>query len=65
MGARGSLIDIIDRLDAVDESDRFASLCIFAEGGPDALPSAPAMFCPSDEERSFDCPPKTRTCPSS
>lgn len=53
---RGSLIDVIDQLDAVDDSDRFEPPCIFAEGGPDASPAAQALVCPSDEESSIACP---------
>jgi hypothetical protein len=53
---RASLIDVIDQLDAVDDTDRFEPPCIFAVGGPDALPTAPAIVCPSDEEGSFVCP---------
>ena len=34
---RGSLIEVIDWLDAVDDSDRFEPPCIFAEGGPDGM----------------------------
>ena len=52
----GTLIEIIDRLDEVNTSDRFASPTIFADGGPGALPSARALICPSDEEDSLDCP---------
>lgn len=53
---RGSLIDVIDQLDAVDDSDRFASPCIFAEGGSGAAPGARALVCPSNEAGSFICP---------
>jgi hypothetical protein len=52
----GLLIDVIDRLDEVDDSDRFASPCIFAEGGPNALSTARALVCPSDDAGSFACP---------
>ena len=53
---QGSLIEVIDCLDAVDDSDRFPPLCIFAEGGPDAAPEARAVVCPGDEKGSFVCP---------
>ncbi len=53
---RGSLIEVIDRLDAVDDSDRYESACIFATGGVDATPEAPALVCPGDEEGSLVCP---------
>ncbi len=51
-----TLIDIIDQLDAVNDSDRFEPPCIFAEGGTDAVSTAAAMVCPSDDEGSFVCP---------
>ena len=51
-----SLIEVIDRLDAVDDFDRFEPPCIYAEGGPDAAPDARALVCPGDEEGSFVCP---------
>ena len=49
---RRSMIEVIDRIDMVDDSDRYNSLCIFAEGGPDAR----AMVCAGDEEGTFVCP---------
>jgi hypothetical protein len=55
IAVRGALIDVIDRLDEVDDSDRYEPSCIFAEGGPDALPTARAVVCPGDEEGSFVC----------
>jgi hypothetical protein len=51
-----SLIEVIDRLGEADDSDRFESPCIFAEGGPDAPRSARALVCPGDKEGSFECP---------
>lgn len=51
-----SLIEIIDGLDALDDSDGFDPPCIFAEGGPDSRPSARASVCPGDEQGSNDCP---------
>ena len=51
-----SLIEVIDQLDAVDDSDRFPPPCIFAEGGPDATPDARALVCDGDEQGSFVCP---------
>jgi hypothetical protein len=56
VAVRESLIELIDRLDEVDDSDRFASPCIYASGGPEARPDAPSLVCPSDEEGSFICP---------
>jgi hypothetical protein len=50
------LIDIIDRLAEVDDSDRFAVPEIFAVGGPDASPSAKARVCSGDEGGSLVCP---------
>ena|SRR5688572_29986912 len=52
----GTLIEVIDRLDDVDVSDRYASPVIFAEGGPGASPSARAVVCPGDEEGTLTCP---------
>ena len=40
----------------MDDSDRFDSPCIFAVGGIDAAPEAPALVCPGDEDGSFECP---------
>jgi hypothetical protein len=54
---QGTLIEVIDRLDAVEDSDGDEPpQCIFAEGGPDAAPGARALVCPGDEEGSLDCP---------
>jgi hypothetical protein len=50
----GSLIDVIDRLDAVDDSDRFSSLVIYAEGGSDATACARAAVCAGDD--TLSCP---------
>lgn len=50
------LIELIDRLDEVDESDRFASPCLFAEGGPDATEASRAVVNPSDDEGGLTCP---------
>ena len=53
---RATLIEVIDRLDEVDCSDRFAPPCIYAVGGPHARPDAPSLVCPTDEEGSLKCP---------
>jgi len=53
---RASLIEVIDRLDEVDDSDRYDPLSIFADGGPDASPQASALVCPGDEAASSACP---------
>jgi hypothetical protein len=53
---RASLIEVIDRLDEVDDSDHFEPPCIFAEGGPDAVATACALVCPGDETGSCVCP---------
>ena len=52
----GTLIEVIDRLDEVDVSDRFASPVIFAEGGPYASAIARTIVCPGDEEGTLVCP---------
>lgn len=57
---RQTLIDLIDRLDEVDDSDRFESPCIFAEGGPNAAPSSLALVCPIADSKTFVCPQDPR-----
>jgi hypothetical protein len=52
----GTLIEVIERLEEVDDSDRFTSPVIFAEGGPDALPTARAIIYPGDVEGTLVCP---------
>lgn len=44
---QGTLIDLIDRLNEVDVSDRFDPPTIYAEGGANALPGARAVICPA------------------
>jgi len=56
MKATTSLIDVIDQLDDVDDSEGYSSPCIFAEGGSDALPTAKALICPSDHGGGLACP---------
>ena len=51
-----TLIEVIDRLDQVDDSDRFNPRIIFAEGESSALPTARALVCPGDEEGTRQCP---------
>ena len=51
---RGTLLELIDRLDDADDSDQYNPACLFAEGGPDALPEARAMICSGDD--SLVCP---------
>jgi hypothetical protein len=52
----GPLIELIDRLDDVDHSDRYDPPCLFAVGGSGALPMARATISAIDD----DCYP---TCP--
>ncbi len=52
----GTLIEIIDRLNEVDDSDRYAPLIIFADGGAHASPTARTIVCPGDEEGTLSCP---------
>src|SRR5262245_1931130 len=52
----GTLIDLIDRLNEVDVSDRFNPPTIYAEGGPHAVPTARAMICPVGDEGGVECP---------
>lgn len=53
---KGPLIDLIDRLDEVDDSDPYRPKCIFAEVGADSSPTARAIICAGDEDGSFACP---------
>ena len=50
------LIDAIAHLDAVEDSDPFNSMEIYAEGGADAGPGARALICAGDEQGSWTCP---------
>jgi len=50
------LLDLINRLDEVDDSDRFAPLEIYAKGGPKADSDAVAVVCHGDEEGTLLCP---------
>ncbi len=52
----GPLIDVIDRLGEVDDPYGYRAHCIFAEGGPDAPPTARAVVCPGDKDGSLVCP---------
>ena len=52
----GRLIDIIDRLNDIDDSDRFDPPVIYAEGGPRAAADARALVCPGDEQGTLTCP---------
>jgi hypothetical protein len=56
---QGLLINIIERLDTVNDTDRFDPPCIFAEGGSKAVPNARAVICPCDENGSLVCPQDT------
>jgi hypothetical protein len=49
------LIEIIDRLDEVDDSDRFNPPSIYAEGGSRAEATARALICASDEAGGLAC----------
>jgi hypothetical protein len=48
---QGTLLDVIDRLGEVDDSDRYHSPCLFAEGGSRANPAARALVCPGGGSR--------------
>jgi hypothetical protein len=52
----GTLIEVIDGLDNVDDSDRFSSPVIYAEGGAEALPTARTIVCPGDDNGTLVCP---------
>jgi hypothetical protein len=47
---QGRLLELIDRLDEVDDSDRYDPPTIYAEGGHDAAPTARAVICAGDDE---------------
>jgi hypothetical protein len=53
---KDKLLDVIDRLKELDDSDPFNPLIIYAEGDPDADPEARAVVCPDDEAGTFVCP---------
>lgn len=53
---KATLIEVIDRLDEVDDSDRFDSQQLFAEGGPDATSMVRAVVCRGGEVDSKECP---------
>ena len=50
------LIEVIDRLDELDDSARYDPLEIYAEGGRDAEPQSRAVVCPGDEGGTKACP---------
>jgi hypothetical protein len=52
----GKLIELIDRLDELDDSDAFAPLIIYTKNGSRGLPNEAAMVCPDDETASRACP---------
>jgi hypothetical protein len=53
---QGTLLELINRLDELDDSDRFNPPTIYAEGGPNAAPAAKAVICAGDEEGKLVCP---------
>ena len=52
----GNLIDILDQLESIDDSDQFNPMVIFAEGGSSAVPTANTIVCPGNEEGTRECP---------
>lgn len=52
---QGTLIEVIDRLDEFDDTDPYAPLEVYAEGGPDAEPTARSIICPGDSAGSKVC----------
>lgn len=52
----GTLIDLIDRLDEVDDSDAFNPPTIYAEGGRYAATKARAIICPHPGDDCIECP---------
>jgi hypothetical protein len=52
----GTLVEVIDRLDEIDDSDRFDPPVIYADGGSKAPRDARAVICQGDEEGTGICP---------
>jgi hypothetical protein len=52
----GTLIEVIDQLDDVDDSDPYSPQVIYAEAGADALPTARTIVCSGDDEGTLVCP---------
>jgi hypothetical protein len=52
----GTLIDLIDRLSEVDQSDRYNPPCLYAAGGKFAKTSARARVCGGSDDDSRSCP---------
>ena len=53
---RGTLIEVINRLDEVGDSDGHGAPCLFTSHGRDSLPTSPALVCPIDDDGTDECP---------
>jgi hypothetical protein len=51
-----TLFELIQRLDAVEDSDRSHPMVVYAENGADAGRGSPALVCPRSEESNPACP---------
>lgn len=51
-----SLIEIIDRLDEVDDFNRFESVDIYAEAGSRSATNSRSVICIGDDTGSMQCP---------
>jgi hypothetical protein len=56
MLGHGTLFELIQRLDEFEDSDRTHPLVIYAQGGPSAGRSSPALICSHGEDGSLECP---------
>ena len=52
----GSLIELIDRLNEIEDSDPYAPQTIYAEGGAGATAGARARVCSDEGQDTFVCP---------
>ena len=52
----GTLVELIQRLDEFEDSDRFHPLIIYAKDGANAGRNSPALICPRSEGGSPTCP---------
>ncbi len=56
MKITGTLIELIQRLDDFEDTDRLHPLVIYAQNGAGAVRSSPALVCPRGEGGSLTCP---------
>ncbi|HEX9303075.1 MAG TPA: hypothetical protein VGA31_01355 [Thermoanaerobaculia bacterium] len=56
MKSAGTLFELIQRLDEVEDSDPSHPLVIYAQNGADAGRNSPALICPRSEGGGLACP---------